>query len=503
MANEVIINVKADTERANRGLKGIGQNLTRVARTAGIAASAMGAIGAVAIKSFVGAAMEQERALSSLGAAVELTGTNFADVKGRIMETTAALQNKTNFGDEQQIRALSLMIPILGDVDKALAALPAVMDAASASGKSIETVTGTLTRALSGQVNTAVSIGQTFDANATFAERLAQTMGVVGGVAEANVDPFQQLSNDMGDLKETIGKALIPVLLPLVTGLRDMVKRLQTLNPSLIKFGAIALAVATAVGLIGGPLLLFISLVPAIVAGMGMIGTAITVMLGPVGWVVAAVGLLFLAFKNNFFGIRDIAVSIFEQVGNVISDAIGWVIKQINKMIEGFNKVAKFFGKEIPTVEEMGKSILDLGKQVKNTAGDYVQMGKDWAFTTDQMVADTNKLQVANALAGVTAGTPTGVGLDSGDMALDFSPKAGGGRMGGGAKADAYDDSRFMAGLEWMNTLAQTRGTAPISGQVVKEGLEQVNRGYRLDNAGNIIVEYLGDMLEDTDEMMS
>ena len=28
MANEVIINVKADTERANRGLKGIGQNLT-------------------------------------------------------------------------------------------------------------------------------------------------------------------------------------------------------------------------------------------------------------------------------------------------------------------------------------------------------------------------------------------------------------------------------------------------------------------------------------------
>ena len=96
-------------------------------------------------------------------------------------------------------------------------------------------------------------------------------------------------------------------------------------------------------------------------------------------------------------------------------------------------------------------------------------MGKDWAFTTDQMVADTNKLQVANALAGVTAGTPTGVGLDSGDMALDFSPKAGGGRMGGGAKADAYDDSRFMAGLEWMNTLAQTRGTAPISGQVVKE----------------------------------
>ena len=75
--------------------------------------------------------------------------------------------------------------------------------------------------------------------------------------------------------------------------------------------------------------------------------------------------------------------------------------------------------------------------------------------------------------------------------------------MGGGAKADAYDDSRFMAGLEWMNTIAQGRGTAPISGQVVKEGLEQVNRGYRLDNAGNIIVEYLGDMLEDTDEMMS
>tara|TARA_R110002020_G_scaffold120129_2_gene273686 strand:- start:726 stop:2237 length:1512 start_codon:yes stop_codon:yes gene_type:complete len=503
MANEVIINVKADTDKANKGLKGIGQNLSRVARTAGIAASAMGAVAAVAIKSFVGAAMEQERALATLGATIENTGVSFESVKGQILSATAALQNKTNFGDEQQIRTLAILTTVLGDVDQAMLALPAVMDASSASGLQMESVAKTMGKALAGNVHQAESVGLVFDKAAGFSERLEQVLGKVGGAAEANVDPFTQLGNDVGDLKEAIGKALIPVLLPLVSGLRDIMKRLQTLNPSLIKFGAIALAVAAAVGLIGGPLLLFISLVPAIVAGMGMIGTAITVMLGPVGWVVAAVGLLFLAFKNNFFGIRDIAVSIFEQVGNVISDAIGWVIKQINKMIEGFNKVAKFFGKEIPTVEEMGKSILDLGKQVKNTAGDYVQMGKDWAFTTDQMIADTNKLQVANALAGATAATPTGVGLDSGDMALDFSPKAGGGRMGGGAKADAYDDSRFMAGLDWMNTLAQTRGTAPISGQVVKEGLEQVNRGYRLDNAGNIIVEYLGDMLEDTDEMMS
>ena len=259
MANEVIIKVKADTDKAERGFKNVGtrlQSLTKHARTAGVAFAAIGVAGTVAIKSFVAAAMEQRRAVSTLAASVSNLGISFASVEKRIMDTTSALQKKTNFGDEQQIRALALMVPILGSVDKALEALPAVMDAASASGKSLETVSGTLTRALSGQVNQAISIGMNFDKTATFAERLAKVLDAVGGAAVANKDPFIGLNDAVGDLKEALGEGLLPVLIPVVEELTKITESLTSMHPETVKsiglWGGFATVIATALsGLIG------------------------------------------------------------------------------------------------------------------------------------------------------------------------------------------------------------------------------------------------------------
>ena len=210
--NEIAIDVNANTKNAQRKL----DNFKKAARNTGLALSAMGAAGALAIKGFVGAALEQERAFATLGAAVNATGVDFESVRGRIEATTAALQKKTNFGDEEQARVLSRMVPILGSVDKAMEALPLVMDAASASGLNVQSVAGTLSRALSGMVHTSESIGVTFDENATFAERMVIGFSKVGGAAEANADPMIQMNKALSDVSETIGEALMPVVLPLI-----------------------------------------------------------------------------------------------------------------------------------------------------------------------------------------------------------------------------------------------------------------------------------------------
>ena len=121
--NELKVIVNADTKQAQKGLSGLKDRLdglSKKARTAGIALSAMGGVGLVAIKSFASAAIEQESALRVLGATVENTGVSFESVKQKILDTTAALQDKTNFGDEEQIRVLGLMTTILGDVDLSL-----------------------------------------------------------------------------------------------------------------------------------------------------------------------------------------------------------------------------------------------------------------------------------------------------------------------------------------------------------------------------------------------
>jgi hypothetical protein len=469
MANEVVINVKANTDKARSGLRGIGESLTRVSRTAGIAASAVGALGAVAIKSFVGAAMEQERAMKTLASGIELTGVSFDSVKDKILATTAALQNKTNFGDEQQMKALALMVPILGDVDKAMLALPAVMDAASASGKSLETVSGTLTRALSGQVNQAVSIGMAFDKDATFGERLAQVLGSVGGAAEANVDPFQQLSNDLGDLKETIGAALIPILMPLVTKFREVFKTMQEMNPQFIKMVAIALAAVTAFGLIGGPILLLVSMLPALIGGVTMLGGAFALLLGPIGLVAAVIVAFGIAWQRNMFGIRDITAVVWSSIRNFIAKSINSVVAKINFLIDGLNLVAGLFDKTIPPIEEMAESIMELGKNVKDTVVEFVGLKN----ITDEVVENRDRFgaQPWNLASPKGGDIPIDAGGQEG-----AAPTAARGPAGAIAGV-APDQSRFVAGWNFLMTQSAliTGGMGGVSGEGTAAAFRRIN----------------------------
>ena len=479
MANEVIINVKANTDKAKSGLKGIGESLTKVSRAAGIAASAVGAFGVVAIKSFVTASMEQERALATLGQSIENTGVSFDTVKDKILGTTAALQDKTNFGDEQQIRTLTVLTTILGDVDAAMLALPAVMDAASASGLGMESVAKTMGKALAGQVHQAESVGVTFDKTEGFTERLAKVLGKVGGVAEANADPFVQLGNDMGDLKETIGKALIPVLLPLVETLRDFAKRLQEMNPEFVKLIAMVLAGVTAFGLIGGPILLLISMLPALMGGLGMIAAGLGLILSPIGLVVAAVAALAVAWQQNFFGIRDITQDIFSSVAEFMGKVIDHIIKTINGMIDRVNKFGKIFGKEIPHIEEMGDKFKELGQRIKNTAGDYLEAANDWVFGSDKIAGATQKVESAwqtDFIAAPKPGSATSVAVGGQEGA---GTGFGGGTGVGGAKSGVMaSHDKFFAGINWLMEQSETitGGGRAVSERVERSQWRNINR---------------------------
>ena len=149
MANTVDIVIKARDE-ASKNLKkaqGSLQKFSQSAKLAGAALTGVGVVGVAAFKKLASAAIEQQAMERSLRAAVENTGVSYDAVKDKINATTAALQKKTNFGDEEQMQALVLMTGITGDYEKALAALPLVMDAAATKGRGMKMIAGTLTRA--------------------------------------------------------------------------------------------------------------------------------------------------------------------------------------------------------------------------------------------------------------------------------------------------------------------------------------------------------------------
>lgn len=294
MANEVEIRVRGDTRQLDRMSERF-ERFGRQTRALGLGLAAFGAVGVLAIRSVTSAAIEQERAERTLAAAVENTGASWASARERVLATTAALQRKTNFGDEEQLRVLTRMIPALGSYERALEALPAVLDAAAASGLQVSSVAGTLSRALAGMVNTSESTGLTFDKTAGFSERLALVFDKVGGAAEANRDPFVQLGNAIGDLKETIGAMLLPTLIPLVDWLRQLTERLQSVNPILLRIGVIAGTVAVAFAAIAGPILLFLGFLPAIISGVttliGLFSALKVILTGGIGIGQVAAGL--------------------------------------------------------------------------------------------------------------------------------------------------------------------------------------------------------------------
>lgn len=366
--NEIAVDVNANTKKAQRKL----DNFKKAARNTGLALSAMGAAGTLAIRDFVGAALEQERAFATLGATINATGTHFDTYKGSIERATAALQKKTNVSDEQQLKILARMMPVLGDVDKAMAALPLVMDASAASGLAVESVAGTLSRALSGMVHTSESLGVTFDENATFAERMAIGFGVVGGAAEANADPMIQMSNALGNMKETIGEALMPVILPLIEKITLLAESIEKVNPSILKWGALTLVAATAVGLIVGPLLLMASAMAGpLVAAIGAVKVAMLALMGStgIGLILVALATLFMAWQTNFGGIQEITATVVKFLRDKFIWFFGNVAGWIDKLIGGFNKL---FGTSIPPIGEMFDTVKDKAEEAITKVKEFV-----------------------------------------------------------------------------------------------------------------------------------
>ena len=181
-SNEVKITITGDTKNADAALKGFRSRLDDVskrAKVAGAALSVMGGLGLVAIKRFASAALEQQRAMSTLGVVIENAGENFEAVEGKILSVTAALQKKTNFGDEAQIRVLAKLVPMLGSTEAALAALPAVMEVASVQGKDLNSVVDTMGPVLAGTTNRIRGTTLEFEKSQGPMERVADRKSVV------------------------------------------------------------------------------------------------------------------------------------------------------------------------------------------------------------------------------------------------------------------------------------------------------------------------------------
>lgn len=292
-------------------------------KKAGAALTAVGTLGAFALKDWIGEAETANRTANQLNAVLTSTKGAAGVSADSIKQMATELQKVTTVGDDAIITGQTMLLSftkIGKDVfpkatetllDMAVAmndgATPSAGQLSSQAiqlGKALNNPTEglsaltrvgvTFTDAQKKQIETMQKAGDIAGAQKVI---LAELSTEFGGRAREAAETFsgrmEQMNNRVGDLKENLGNALIPVLEKLVGFVEQAISAFEGLSPATQKTIALAAGAAVAFALIGGPILLLIGFIPTIIAGFTAIGTIAAAMwiaiTGPIGLVVLAI----------------------------------------------------------------------------------------------------------------------------------------------------------------------------------------------------------------------
>jgi hypothetical protein len=412
MANQIEILVKANTEKAKEGFGSLTESIAKNRKKIGLAMTGIGAgITGVAMMS-IKAAQEEAVGISRLDQALKNVGASYDSNKASIEAVISATQAKTNFGDEEQRDILTKLVTVLGDEKQALEALPAVLDASAASGKSAGSVAETMSKFLAGLTNNSDAVGVSVDKSATFTDRLGQVMDKVGGQAAAAADPFTQFKNRTGDLSQEFGKVLLPIMSQMAVILEKVTRKViefTDAHPNLTKWIGIAVAALGVIMLVVGPLLLAL---PGLALAFGAVGVAINIAMGPIGLIVLAIagvtaGVILLwknwdtvwaAIKKSVQTVGNFVIGVMNKLTLIQRKVIGGIIGGIKTLVGVASKLP-FVGDKFDGVQEALESVqdrLDQGIPKIDFAGDkMVEMGSDFEMAGYQVERATEGIERA------------------------------------------------------------------------------------------------------------
>ena len=222
----------------SKDVDSIGERAAEFGKKAAAAFAVAGAaIGAFAV-SAVKAAAEDEAAQLKLAATIAATtgatSAQIAEVEKYITKTSLAV----GVVDDELRPAFGRLVKSTEDTEKAQSLLNLALDLSAATGKPLETVTNALGKAYDGNVTALGKLGLGIDAaslkSQDFDTTFKQLDATFGNFAEKTSETtsakLQKVNIALGEAKESIGAALLPVVQELSTFI------LETLVPNLNAF---------------------------------------------------------------------------------------------------------------------------------------------------------------------------------------------------------------------------------------------------------------------------
>ena len=290
------------------------------------AAAALGGL-AVALGDATRAAMEDQQEQAALALTLQnVTGAGAAQT-AQVEKQISAMSRASGIADTEYRKSLEALVRGTKDVDLAMKDMNLVMDISTALQTDSATVADALAKAYQGNFKALRSLSPEMSTMIKEGASLDEIMNVLGGTfggataknAETAAGKMAILKNSIGETKESIGAALLPVL--------------EAVLPVLNKFAAWAqdnpqafLAIAAAIGLVAA----------AIVA------TNIAMALNPFTLIAAGVALLVAALVvayNKFEWFKTGVNAIINGILGAFESVVNGAIMMVNGIIRAYNAI--------------------------------------------------------------------------------------------------------------------------------------------------------------------
>lgn len=212
-----------DLERAQRGALGLTRSLRH--SVLGLAAAYVGVHGLVAgIRSAVEAAREEELVHGQTRVALEALGISYEEHIRRIEQVIRA-QSRLGFDDEALLKTFQLFVRSTKDVNAALALNALAIDVARGRYIDLEQAAQIVNKANLGMSGALRRIGLDVERNASRTKLLTVLQRAYGRAAEEAADTgvaaSERLAIEWENMKEIVGRGLLPSLTDLSSRLAD------------------------------------------------------------------------------------------------------------------------------------------------------------------------------------------------------------------------------------------------------------------------------------------
>ncbi len=251
----------------------------------------------------VKAGAEEQVNIARLSSLLKNVGVDYDNVKTSLEGVIRATQNKTGIADSEQRDTLGRLILVTNDYNKALSLLPLTLDLAAAGGMDAATAATYLGKAYNDLKNGAEQVSVRFGQASMQFKSMAEIEDRVRGSAEAMANPLEILKASFGDLAETIGSKLLPVIQAITDKIIPVIESVMNWIDSHKTLSTVILTVVGVLGLLSLAIGSILLLLPHLISGITALVSLFPILTGATiaqtaatGGLTTAMGLLNLSF---------------------------------------------------------------------------------------------------------------------------------------------------------------------------------------------------------------